>query len=299
VLDLLTRLVDQSLVDVVAEAPGAGPARYRLLETLRQYAQHRLVEAAEIAAVRGRHAAHYLALAEQAQPALYGPEQLVWLDRLEAEHANLLAALAWLADQGSRGGQGDREAAEAALRLGAALSWFWSVRGHLALAWEWLGRLLALPGAPRTAARARALAGGAGVAYWRGDEPAARRLATEGLALAQEVGDGFGTAAAHLWLGIVAMRAQDAATARPHLEASRHAFAALGFPSLVASPVAVLANVARDEGDQPAAARLYAEAEALARPTGDVYVLGLILGSRAELAHQQGDHRLAGSGRKR
>ena len=87
VLDLLTRLVDQSLV--LAEAPPAGPARYRLLETLRQYAQHKLVEAEEVAAVRARHAAHYLALAEQAAPALHGPEQLAWLDRLEGEHANL------------------------------------------------------------------------------------------------------------------------------------------------------------------------------------------------------------------
>src|SRR5262245_39588833 len=109
VLDLLTRLVDQSLVDVVAEAPGAGPARYRLLETLRQYAQHKLVEAEEVAAVRGRHAAHYLALAEQAQPALHGPEQLVWLDRLEEEHANLRGALAWLVEQAERGTQGAPE----------------------------------------------------------------------------------------------------------------------------------------------------------------------------------------------
>jgi predicted ATPase len=163
VLDLLTRLVDQSLV--LAEAPPAGPARYRLLETLRQYARQQLVDAEEVAAVRGRHAAHYLALAERAAPALHGPEQLVWLDRLEEEHDNVLAALAWLADQGLRGGQGDREAAEAAPRLGAALTPFWIMRSHLALAWEWLGRLLALPGAEHTAARARALAWTADIAF--------------------------------------------------------------------------------------------------------------------------------------
>src|SRR5262249_1561403 len=96
VLDLLTRLVARSLV--LAETPPVGPVRYRLLETLRQYAQHRLVEAEEVAAVRTRHAAHYLALAEQAAPALYGPQEVAWLDRLEGEHANLLLALGWLAE---------------------------------------------------------------------------------------------------------------------------------------------------------------------------------------------------------
>jgi predicted ATPase/class 3 adenylate cyclase len=305
VLDLLTRLVDKSLV--LADAPAAGPARYRLLETLRQYAQHKLADAEEVAAVRGRHAAVYLALAEQAEPALYGPEQLAWLDRLEQEHANLLAALAWLAERGAGGEPEAPDAAEAALRLGAALARFWVMRSHVALAGEWLGRLLALPGAQRTAARARVLAGAGHVAFWRRDYAAGRRLAGETLALAQAVGDGFGIAFARLGLGsiartaqVAAWRAQDAAraaqeaaTARAHLEASRHAFAALGSLSLVANAVQGLADVARDAGDDQGAARLYAEAEALARPTGDGWTLGHILLGRAELARRGGDYPLA------
>jgi non-specific serine/threonine protein kinase len=288
VLDLLTRLVDKSLV--LAEAPAAGPARYRLLETLRQYAQHKLAEAAEGAAVRGRHAAHYLALAERAAPALYGPQQLAWLDRLEEEHANVREALAWLTE---RGAQGEPQAAEAALRLGAALTQFWVIRSHLAPTWGWLGRLLALPGARRTAARARALAGAAWVAYWRLDRPAAQRLAAEGLAVAQQVGDGESIALAHLVLGLVAMTARDAATACPHLEASRHAFAALGYASMAAGSVLALGMAALSAGDDRGAARRYAEAEALARPTGDGWVLGLILEPRAELALHAGEYRLA------
>ena len=291
VLDLLTRLVDQSLV--LAEAPPAGPTRYRLLETLRQYAQQKLAEAAEVVPVRGRHAAHYLALAEPAAPALFGHEQLAWLDRLEGEHDNLLLALGWLADPGPRGGPGESAAAEAALRLGAALTPFWVMRSHFALAWEWLGRLLALPGAQRTAARARVLAGAANFAFWRGDFPAARRLAAEGLASAQAIGDGEGTALAHFQLGLVAMAAREAATARLHAEASRHAFDALGSPSWAAQAVGVLGNVARDAGDDQEAARRYAEAEALARPTGDGWVLGLILGNRADLARRAGEPQLA------
>ena len=79
---------------------------------------------------------------------------------------------------------------------------FWVVRSHFALAWEWLGRLLALPGAGRTAARARLLAGAAEVAYWRLDSPAVGQLAAEALAEAQEAGDGLGTAYGHLWLAV-------------------------------------------------------------------------------------------------
>ena len=84
-------------------------------------------------------------------------------------------------------------------------------------------------------------------------------------------------ACAHFALGVAAWQARDAATARPHLEASRHAFDALGSPSWAARAVLVLGRVARDAGDYPAAARRYAEAEALARPTGDGWILGHIL----------------------
>src|SRR5713226_5481995 len=90
VLDLLTSLVEKSLV-LYEERGGEG--RYRLLETVRQYARDRLLEAGEAEAVRGRHLGFVLRLAEEAEPKLSGPEQVVWLDRLEAEHDNLRAAL--------------------------------------------------------------------------------------------------------------------------------------------------------------------------------------------------------------
>jgi hypothetical protein len=111
--------------------------------------------------------------------------------------------------------------------------------------------------------------------------------------VAQAVGDGFGIALAHHGLGVAGWLAGDPAPARSHLEASRHAFDALGSPSRAALAVMELGNVARAAGDAPAAARLYAEAEALARPTGDAFGLGHILWNRAELARREGDHRLA------
>jgi non-specific serine/threonine protein kinase len=174
------------------------------------------------------------------------------------------------------------------------LARFWIMRSHFALAWEWLvGRLLALPGAERTAARAHVLVWAANVAILRLDDPAVRRLATEGLAVAQAAGDGFGTAYAHLMLGVAGWQAGDPATARAHLEASRDAWHALGPPALAADAVMVLGNMARDAGDYPAAARRYAEAEALARPTGDGWVLGLILNHWAIPACRDGDYPLA------
>ena len=93
VLELLSQLVDKSLV-VAQERDGT--ARYRLLETIRQYGRERLEEAGEAAQVREQHAGYYLALAEEAEPELKGDRQVTWLERLETEHDNLRVAMAWL-----------------------------------------------------------------------------------------------------------------------------------------------------------------------------------------------------------
>ena len=93
VLDVLTRLVDKSLVLADEQA---GEARYRLLEPIRQYARERLAGSGEEAVVRRRHAAHYRALAEGAEPELWGPHQAAWLARLERDRDNLRAALGWV-----------------------------------------------------------------------------------------------------------------------------------------------------------------------------------------------------------
>jgi predicted ATPase len=97
VLDLLSHLVDKSLV-LVAEHDGE--ARYRLLETVRQYGWEKLSESGEEGQLREQHARYYLALAEEAEPELKGEGQVAWLERLEREHGNLRVAMRWLLERG-------------------------------------------------------------------------------------------------------------------------------------------------------------------------------------------------------
>ncbi|MFB8270732.1 BTAD domain-containing putative transcriptional regulator [Streptomyces sp. NPDC055955] len=136
VLDLVTRLVDRSLV--VAVTGPDGP-RYRLLESVAAYAKERLHETAELAAVRHRHLRHYAELAERAEPALRGGGQREWLGRLDAETANLRAALDEATRRASTSG-----AADDAVRLATALSWWWLLRGRLSEARRALSAVLAV-----------------------------------------------------------------------------------------------------------------------------------------------------------
>ncbi|AUS80753.1 AfsR family transcriptional regulator [Actinoalloteichus sp. AHMU CJ021] len=136
VVDLLTTLVDRSLVTPVDG--GTGLPRYRLLESVAAYGRDRLAEAGELDAVRRRHAAHYLGLAERADDGVRGPEQRRWLHRLDAETANLRHAL----DTATSCGDVDT-----ALRLVTSLVWSWFLRGRTAEARRSLRAALAVPGA--------------------------------------------------------------------------------------------------------------------------------------------------------
>ncbi|MGR6918643.1 AfsR/SARP family transcriptional regulator [[Actinomadura] parvosata] len=129
VLDLVTRLVDRSLV-VMTETP-AGP-RYRLLESIAAYAMERLRETEDLTALRERHLHHYLALAEQADPHLRGPDQQAWLDRLDAEAANFRAALHPTTQPHATTSHPDAPPpSDAIARLATALTWWWLLRGRL------------------------------------------------------------------------------------------------------------------------------------------------------------------------
>jgi predicted ATPase/class 3 adenylate cyclase len=179
VLDGLASLVDQSLV--LGSEPAAGQARFSMLETVREFAQERLAAAGDLEPVRRRHAQHFLDLAVAAEPHLTGPDQAEWLDRCELEQANLRLALRSAAEAGQAG-----RAQEAA----GALWRFWQQRGHLAEGRLRLEEVLALPaGKEATPARAKALAGAGGIAWWQEDIAAARRFYDEALAIERRLGD--------------------------------------------------------------------------------------------------------------
>ena len=209
-LDLLTSLVDKSLV--LAETQ-RGEARYRILETVRQYARDRLVDAGEAAEVHNRHRDWYLALAETANADLSrGRLGELWLARLESEHDNLRAAL--------QSSETDRDGAEAGLRLAGALQWFWFRHGHWSEARGWLERALARSAYAPLPALSGALIGAADFAWRRGDYGLATALAEKGLALSRELGDQNGCWASLFHLGVIATRQEDFERAETMLDES-------------------------------------------------------------------------------
>jgi len=211
VLDLLTSLVDKSLVVYEEDEQGAG--RYRLLETVRQYARDKLAERGASEAARHRHRDYFLGFAEAAEPELRGPQQKSWCDRLETEHDNLRAVLDWCL--------GDATGGAAALRLGYALHRFWWTRGYLREGQSYLQEALARPEATGRL-RSRALTAAALMAYGTRDSAGAYALQQESLRLAEEVGDNEIVIASCYRFGMVAFYQSDFATARSCLERALH-----------------------------------------------------------------------------
>jgi len=175
-LDLLTRLVDKSLV--VVDDHGTD-VRYRLLETIRQYGHERLLEAREVGAVRARHVAFFAAFVERMESELERRPQAGALDTLETEHDNVRGALDWAIAT---------EDADAALRMTGALALFWHHHAHYREALASFDRALAL-GGQELARRAKAVWGNAYVSQYSGDYGRALSAASEAEAIAREAGD--------------------------------------------------------------------------------------------------------------
>jgi predicted ATPase len=191
VVDGLSALVDASLV--VLEGTDAEP-RFAMLETIRQYAAELLDESGENEELTRRHAAHFLSVAEAAEPHLRESPG-TWLERLEGEHDNLRVALDRV-----RASSDD----ESAIRLAGALWRFWYLKGHLTEGLRRLDEALATAHRP-TAARAKVLIGAAVMALNSGDRAAAVRHAEEGVAVSSKLGDAWSAAYAGFMLGNAVM----------------------------------------------------------------------------------------------
>jgi predicted ATPase/class 3 adenylate cyclase len=282
VLELLTALTDKNLV--LAEERN-GETRYRLLETLRQYARDRLLEDGEGESWRDRHLACFVSLAEEAKPLLRGADQQVWLDRLETEHDNLRAALMWSSE-----GRGD---ALTGLRLANALYTFWYVHGYFGEAHIWLTGLLAVVSNAPADARAEAL-GKAGVMAWQqGNYSTARRLQEEGLAIYREMGDRRGIASAVIDLGAVDFDQGDFRAARARFEEGLAIRRELGNAQGIAGALHNLGAVANACGDNQAAWTFLEEGLSIYRELGDLWGIAMALSNLGSLAVERSEIALA------
>ena len=283
VFEGLASLVAQSLLR--SEEQADGEPRFSMLETIREYALERLEVSGEAAVARQRHAAYYLALAEEADPKLRSAEQLPWLERLEGEHDNLRAALVW--------GLSPAGESATAMRLAAALAWFWYLRGHFSEGRGWLDRALAAPEKAPASTRARGLNGAGNLAYAHGDYAGAAAAYEEGLALFRGLGDTQGVANVLNNLGNLARARGDYPRAVALLEENLALRRQLGDRGGLALALNNLGLVAHHGGDHARAARFFEESLALNRELGDRHHVALALNNLGNLAQQRGDYTLA------
>ncbi|HTP08606.1 MAG TPA: tetratricopeptide repeat protein [Anaerolineae bacterium] len=279
-LDVLTDLVDKSFVSILHHDQTT--VRYRLLETIRQYAREQLDAASEREMLSVRHLDWCVALAERMQAELEGATQAAAFARLEREHDNLRAALQFTLDTGR---------SECGLRVAGALERFWLSHGHSSEGRAWLNQLLAqsgdLPASP--AVRARALSVAGWLAYRQNDYDQAEVCYQDSLNLWQRLEDQVGVALAMNKLGDVAMDRHEYARAIELYEASLHLRREMGDSRGVASVLISLGTLISDQGDYTRAGALYEEALAICRQLGDQWMMAVASNNLATVALWQKD----------
>ena len=257
VLEHLTQLAEKSLV--VVDASGE---RYRLLDTVRHYAQERLQGSGDEAAARARHLDFYVRLAEEARPGLAGPQQAEWLALLDLERENLLAAHAGC-ERAPGGG-------ELGLRLAYLLRPYWINRGLLGLGYRITAEALQRPGAEaRSFARCRGLFDAGQFSYFMGRYPQAQECLAESLAIARDLADKRRIAEALQPLGMAHLGQGDLAGARRYLEEALILAQERGDQRELAAAINAMAQLHRVEGSLDKAAPLYDKVLSLARELGD------------------------------
>jgi predicted ATPase/DNA-binding CsgD family transcriptional regulator len=282
IADRMASLLNKSLLR--RDPQPDGEPRFGMLETVREYGLEQLTASNEEERVRWRHARYFAALAERAEPHLYGAEQVAWLARLESEHANLRASLAWLLARGD---------AERALRLAGNLRNFWTVHDHLSEGQRWTEAALAKGGAAPAELRAKALSAIAAFALRQGNYDHARARFEENLALARDMGDQVVIAQTLLNLGSVANIAGDTARAVTLFEESLALARAVEDQRTVARALNQLGEVARHQGDDAHAAAYYEESLLLWRQLAENERIAMVLHNLGPVVYRLGDHRRA------
>lgn len=274
VLDLLTSLVDKSLVVFDTQ-------RYRLLETVRLYARDRLDETPDAEAVRERHAGYFLALAHETEPSLYGPDAGISLGQLETEYDNFRTSFTWVHA---------RDEADRVLQLVNDLARFWQVRGHLSEGRASLEAALSL-GDPEEASKSRATAlfSAALLAYTQGDLFGAISFLRQCAEVHQRRGDLDSMNVMRGNLGGMLTQLGEYGQARAILEEVLLYNQQKGDSESIAATFGNLGDLARLEGDDNAAAPLLAQSLALWREIGNDHAIAIQLNNLARVATRQGN----------
>ncbi len=284
VLNGLEALAAQSMLQQRSQPDGT--PRLVMLETIREYALEQLGASGELDALRRRHAAFYLTLANTDDAA----RTPAWFDAVEREQANLRTAMRWCMAQGSGAGG---PCAEWGLLIGAALAHLWEVRGHLtegrrALAWLLEQPAPEAPSATYSWARATVLTKAGHLAWRQGDFAGARSLYEAGLALRRATNQQAMIAFSLQSLGALAFEQGDLGTARACHEEALARRRTWGRRYLCAS-LTHLGRVAQEQGDDATARALHQEALALARQYGVRHIVAAALNDLGRLAWRQGD----------
>ncbi len=282
ILDLLTQLVNKSLV--AAEREQGEEARYRLLETIREYALERLAASGESENIRREHARFFLGLAQEAEPHLTSAARGVWLERLKIEHDNLRAALQRASESGE---------ALTGLQLATALHWFCYLLGYLSEGRSWLEGALAqatILDAP--AARAKALSGAGNLAWFQGEYTVARSMLEESITISRALGPPGkpNLAYALLWLGLVTRDQGDPAAARSLLEESVAICREIGDRWMLALALVSLGRTVTLSGDPAAARSILEEGGTIYREIRDKWGLAVSRNNLGLAALREGDY---------
>ncbi len=279
VLDLLSRLVDKSLVILDVESGGG---RYRLLETVREYAREKLVESEEAGEAQSRHRDWYVALVERAKPDFFrGSDPTEWIALFDRERANLGAALDWSASDPSSG--------DALVRMAAGLWRYWEIRGALAEASTWLARAVEADAGDASEVRATALTGAAVIAGLRGDPQGAMRYLERCVDTQRAIGNPLAIASALSNLASLCVQQGDSERAVALYEEGLALARSVSDWRGVAFQLMNLASVAEGRGDHEGAFRSFEEAAEIFRAEGDIWGEAHALGQQGATVHASGD----------
>jgi predicted ATPase/class 3 adenylate cyclase/DNA-binding CsgD family transcriptional regulator len=276
-LDGMASLVDKSLLHQIEPPVGEEP-RFMMLETIRAYALECLESYGETEAARRAHATYFLALAEEFEQDMTGPQQVVLLERLEQEHDNLRAAMQWSLQQTGDGG-------EMALRLAGALQSFWYIRGYFSEGRDFLARALHLQGAVAAPVRAKALYT---TARLDDDLDRAAAFCEESLALYRELGDVVGIASCLHVLADIASGRGNLAEARALGEESLRLFRETDDKRSAAYLLFHLGSVAVEQGEYARARDLLDESLTLNKELGNTRIIAHSLFNLAQMSRLSG-----------